>query len=153
MEKGFLFSIHGFLSTEKSYAVSYVGDKRRLTIPSEHDGVPVTVIGSICGEMTKNGDKVRVSSIQIPDSVTTIMQMAFAQCTELKKIVIPKSVTEIGSGAFPKDSIKKIYFADCEGWTISYNGKTEDVPNETLQDPEKAADYYKFRIMWSWKKR
>lgn len=42
----------------------------------------------------------KVTSIVIPDSVTSIEAYAFSYCTGLTNIVIPDSVTNIGDGAF-----------------------------------------------------
>ena len=42
----------------------------------------------------------KVTSIVIPDSVTSIGAYAFRYCTGLTNIVIPDSVTNIGDGAF-----------------------------------------------------
>jgi hypothetical protein len=41
-----------------------------------------------------------LTSVTIPDSVTSIGQYAFSRCTGLKSVTIPNSVTLIGSGAF-----------------------------------------------------
>ena len=41
-----------------------------------------------------------LTSVTIPDSVTTIGMMAFADCTNLTSITIPNSVTSIGNWAF-----------------------------------------------------
>ena len=41
-----------------------------------------------------------VSSVIIPDSVSTMGMSAFSDCSSLKSISIPDSVTGIGSGAF-----------------------------------------------------
>ena len=57
--------------------------------------------------MILNKDKTEVfrcapglTSVTIPDSVTTIRKSAFSGCTSLASITIPDSVTEIGEGAF-----------------------------------------------------
>ena len=42
----------------------------------------------------------RLTSITIPNSVTTIGESAFAGCTRLTSITIPNSVTSIGEGVF-----------------------------------------------------
>ena len=41
-----------------------------------------------------------LSSITIPESVTSIRSYTFSGCTSLSNITIPESVTEIGEGAF-----------------------------------------------------
>ena len=41
-----------------------------------------------------------VASITIPNSVTTIGESAFSQCTRLTNVTIPNSVTSIGTSAF-----------------------------------------------------
>jgi hypothetical protein len=41
-----------------------------------------------------------LTSITIPDSVTSVGEYAFAYCTSLTSIDIPDSVTTIGDGAF-----------------------------------------------------
>ena len=45
-------------------------------------------------------DKKSVKTVTIPDSVTTIGNDAFRDCTSLASITIPDSVTAIGKGAF-----------------------------------------------------
>lgn len=67
-----------------------------VTIPSEIDGVPVTVIGSLCFHDIKTN----VTTVNIPDSVTTIEESAFYYADKLTTIVIPDTVTSIGSRAF-----------------------------------------------------
>lgn len=42
----------------------------------------------------------RLGSIVLPDTITTIGEYAFEDCTNLTSITIPSSVTEIGKGAF-----------------------------------------------------
>jgi len=71
----------------------YTGKASELTIPAELDGKPVTAIG-------EEAISTKLTAVTIPDSVTTIERVAFAQCKKLKKIVIPDSVTYIGIGAF-----------------------------------------------------
>ncbi len=71
-----------------------------LIIPAVIEGKPVTRIGvsssvdgafQLCSNLT---------SITIPDGVTSIGQYAFRGCTSLTSITIPDSVTTIGGEAF-----------------------------------------------------
>lgn len=52
------------------------------------------------GEGFCMSENTSLSSIILPDSVTEIGTSAFESCTELKSIVIPAGVKEIGLGAF-----------------------------------------------------
>ena len=77
---------------ERSYSEPYRGD---VVIPKEHNGHPVTAIGSLaffeCSELT---------SVVIPDSICFIDSSAFMDCKALTRITVPSSVTEIGPSAF-----------------------------------------------------
>ena len=65
-----------------------------------------------------------LTSITIPKSVTSIGNYAFADCKDLINITIPKSVTSIGEGAFSGCSSLSIY---CEvmsqpaDWNLNWN--------------------------------
>ena len=65
-----------------------------------------------------------LTSITIPDSVTSIGGSAFSGCSGLTSITIPDSVTSIGSGAFGgcaklRQSENGIYYVD--GWAVDAN--------------------------------
>ena len=72
----------------------YNGAAADVTIPSRYKGKPVTTIGHAAFE------KSAVTSVTIPDSVTAILDRAFANCFQLTNISIPNSVTSIGFSAF-----------------------------------------------------
>ncbi len=76
----------------------YNGSAKVLTIPSELDGYTVTSIGdySFC----VFSDYSYLTSVTIPDSVTSIGECAFEYFDSLTNITIPDSVTSIGSYAF-----------------------------------------------------
>ena len=58
-----------------------------------------------------------LTSIVIPNGVTTIDDTAFSWCTELSEITIPSSVTEIGYGAFNyTGKIKRVNITDIDAW-------------------------------------
>ncbi len=81
-------------------AYVYKGDySGHVEIPAEvfHGGKVYPVVG-IYGEAFSNCSN--LTSISIPNSVTTIGTEAFFRCTSLKSIVLPNSVTEINVGAF-----------------------------------------------------
>lgn len=65
-----------------------------VVIPSKINGVTVETIGHGAFERSA------VTSVTIPDSVTAILDRAFANCFQLTNISIPNSVTAIGSFAF-----------------------------------------------------
>ena len=85
------------LSDDGTYysVTDYTGSAKEVSIPSIHQGLPVTFIGYrafyYCTSLT---------SIIIYDSVTSIGDSAFYYCTSLTSITIPDSVTSIGDWAF-----------------------------------------------------
>ena len=84
------------LSTDGTYAevMGYEGSAKRVIIASEYNGKPVK---SIYEEAFK---KLAITSITIPDSVTSIGDEAFRSCDSLTSVTIGNSVTSIGSNAF-----------------------------------------------------
>lgn len=97
---------------------AYNGAAKRVIIPSELDGKPVTAIGNeafrenttitsvnIPEGVTSIGDGAfygcsSLVGITIPDSVTTIQTTSFAMCTALTSITIPKNVSTIEASTF-----------------------------------------------------
>ena len=72
----------------------YNGTAADVTIPSHYKGKPVTMIDHAAFHDSA------VTSVTIPDSVTSIPDDAFAFCSQLTNISIPNSVTFIGFAAF-----------------------------------------------------
>lgn len=63
-------------------------------IPSKIENLPVTHLVDAFSSCTS------LTSITIPDSITSIGTSAFQNCTSLTSITIPDSVTSIGDSAF-----------------------------------------------------
>lgn len=81
----------------------YKGTAADVTIPSRYKGKPVTAINNAAFPNSA------VTSVTIPDSVTSIPDAAFVNCSQLTNISIPNSVTDIGFFAFSScTSLKSI---------------------------------------------
>ena len=72
----------------------YNGAAADVTIPSRYQGKPVTAINNAAFPNSA------VTSVTIPDSITSIPDAAFVNCSNLTNISIPNSVTYIGFSAF-----------------------------------------------------
>lgn len=77
--------------------IKYVGTSKSIVFPKTIDGLPVTVIGGYLLDDVPNS---LIESVVIPDSVHTIVSMAFFGCTSLKSVDFGKGVLEIQDRAF-----------------------------------------------------
>lgn len=89
-----LFDFEFILNNTAVIVIRYKGTAADVTIPSRYKGKPVTMIDHAAFHNSA------VTSVTIPDSVTSIHDSAFAYCSSLTNISIPNSVTAIGSFAF-----------------------------------------------------
>lgn len=88
-----------FAQTGASWTITgYTGSRTRLDIPDKKDGKPITAIGD------KAFYNTGVSSVSLPQSITTIGANAFGKCSALESIAIPDAVTSIGENAFSECS-------------------------------------------------
>lgn len=106
------------------------GTAADVTIPSRYKGKPVMAINNAAFPNSA------VTSVTIPDSITSIPDAAFVNCSKLTNISIPNSVTYIGFSAFSScTSLKSITlpsslstignsaFAGCpSSMTVTYPG-------------------------------
>ena len=81
----------------------------------------VTSIGSLAF-----GGYTSLIRITVPDSVTGIGSVAFTSCTSLASIIIPESVTSIGRGAF----------SDCTRLAHIYYTGTQEQWNAIIKDDD-----------------
>ena len=80
----------------------------KLIIPDTIEGYPVTVIGFEAFYKCVN-----LTDVQIPDTVTNIVNNAFDSCFSLKNVTMPDSVTSLGSNAFTNcESLESIELSD-----------------------------------------
>jgi hypothetical protein len=107
----------------------YTGAGGAVAIPASIDGTPVTAIGEAAFSPNYRGNQ-SITSVSIPDSVTSIGSYAFSECRSLAFVAIPASVRSIGPGAFSDcrdltsvtipdgvTSIEFYTFAGCSGLT------------------------------------
>jgi len=108
------------ISTDGTYAevIGYEGEEIEVVIAATYNGLPVKKIYDdaflenefitsviIPDSVTSIGDNAfywcgSLTSVVIPDSVTSIGDCVFADCDSLTSVVIPDSVTSIGGSAF-----------------------------------------------------
>ena len=152
----------GTATDSKIYIPSYT------TLPDQDGEYPVTALGdrAFAGRIVTSialPDSVttiewysfygcrKLTSIVIPDSVTAIRQYAFFGCSGLESIMIPNNVSLIGEQAF-RDCINlcHVTFQDPNGWYVG-NSK---IPSNDLADSSRAALYLREKISLSeWRRR
>ena len=150
-----LFVLTGFAAAESDdfqYTVNednssitidaYTGSAKKVVVPSEISGIPVTVIGEGAFQ-----DQSQISKVTLPKSITRIESNAFFGCSALTTINLHKSVIFIADNAFdgcnnllPKvypDSYAHRYFSGLD-LPYQYFQKTE-TSNYLTVDPESTA--------------
>ena len=116
----FLFGVMSWASGQITHGLRFDGTGRlQWTYIVENDGATITastatgavtipsVLGGYAVEKVGNGNpaifgygNTSVTSVSIPNSVTSIGDYAFSDCTALTSVSIPDSVTSIGRSAF-----------------------------------------------------
>ena len=82
-------------SDDAATLVRYFGSDSKVDIPAELSGKPVTEIGEWAFAYCSS-----LTEVTIPKSVTSIRAFAFRSCSSLTKAIIPEGVTSIGESAF-----------------------------------------------------
>jgi len=75
--------------------VRYKGTAKDVKIPAKIQNLPVTIINGFSFDEIKD-----ITSVTIPNGVTSIGESAFAKCANLTAVTIPNSVKSIGQAAF-----------------------------------------------------
>ena len=89
-EDGYVFYIDGDIR----YLLGYVGTESEITLPADCDGGAYAIYGYAFYGNTL------LTSVTIPDSVTSIGEHAFYSCINIANITMGDGVTSIGSYAF-----------------------------------------------------
>lgn len=113
------------LSEDRScYAVTGIGGlSGDIVVPDTYKKKPVT---NIADNAFAHNDS--ITSIVLPDTLTTIGASAFEECANLTSIEIPSSVTQLGEKAFNK----------CENLiSVKINGDVDEIKEKTFADCDK----------------
>ena len=86
--------------------LDYIGSSKNVSIPSLIEDLPVTVIGP--ESFAQKG----IVSIQIPDSVLVILELAFWKNEIDGHLLIPNGVEALGFAAFAENKITSISLSD-----------------------------------------
>lgn len=98
-----------------------------VVIPSEIEGLPVTAISVGAFYLST------ITSIEVPDSVTSIGEMAFLGCTSLKSVKLSTGVAKIEKNAFGSCSaLQEIQVAKDNPNFSSLNGVLYSKKQDTL---------------------
>ena len=143
-----------------------------IVIPHVYNGLPVTEIGYV---FAHNKD---ITSVSIPNSITSIGIDAFRECSALEEIIfeegakltsipsrafygcsslktvtIPSSVVQIGKEAFRGAALETAYFVDAQGWGYSKyqpGNNVTPISAEDLANPAIAAKYLVTDYVGNW---
>lgn len=91
----FLYTIQSDGSAE---ITGYKGTETDITIPSEINNIPVTSVGAAA--FSNNAD---IESVSFPESVLSIGDHCFVECTALKKADLPSNLQWLGDLVFQGD--------------------------------------------------
>ncbi len=104
-EDGFFYSLS---EDETEITITgYTGTASEITVPSKINNIPVTAIGSLA--FANNTD---ITSVKLPDTVTSIGDCAFQLCTKLSEITLGSGLKIIEPWAFRETAFSEISFPE-----------------------------------------
>jgi len=90
-----------YVDGEEIELLAYIGEETSITLPSDYEGKNYK-IGDyafyLCSALT---------SITLPEGLTTIGERAFSNCSALISITLPEGVTSIGGDAFSGTALRE----------------------------------------------
>ena len=100
------------------YLVGYYGEATDISLPESFSAYGGTIVNSYEINRYAFYGNTALTSVVIPDSVTSIGDNAFSGCTMLTSVTIGNSVTSIGNNAFYNccKLISVYYTGDITGW-------------------------------------
>ena len=91
-----------------------------------------------------------LTSVTIPDSVTSIGNNAFYNCTSLTSVTIGNSVTSIGHGAFTRcTSLKEVYCKAATPPAVRNDMFSYNASGRKIYVPRESVEAYKSAKYWS----
>ena len=114
-ESDFEFVIIG--NNEGVRITRYVGNREMVVIPPRIQRIPVTEIGEMAFDPFYTN--IRITSVIIPNRVTSIGRMAFYN-NQLTSVIIPDSVTYIDRSAFERNQLTSVTI----GNSVTYIGSS-----------------------------
>ena len=92
----------------------YDGDQKKIVIPASINGYRVTSIADGAFEGSK------LTDVIISDGIEYIGWFAFGNCSALRSITIPSSVTSIGYGALGTAEAAPFIYCHADSFALSY---------------------------------
>ncbi|MBR3843996.1 MAG: leucine-rich repeat protein, partial [Clostridia bacterium] len=130
---GYIYTVSGGSAT----VVGYEGSQTDLVMPASLDGYPVVAIGAFAFNLAS------ITSVVIPEGVTTIERYAFGFCQFLKSVTLPSSLRTIEECGFWYTALQSVTLPDglttlgegAFGYTTCLNSVTIPASVTHIQGP------------------
>lgn len=124
------------------FVTDYTGTAAEVYVPATHEGLPVTTIRHY-GDGDAFAYCKQLTSVTLPDSITSIGGGAFLACSQLTSVKLPDSLVSIGEDAFDGcTELTSVTFENPEGWYVSEDAEAGTrIASSDLSDPATAARY------------